>query len=137
MQQMNLLERLLSNSTLASATFWICVPSMRLLFALFLILFEQWKMYRRRLFLLELGNSLMQWHIMRMSSNPNLICDPTSHQSLLDKCTICETDRKKCAIRCAVCQKIVCKYIFYCHLSAMRTIRSINNSGNRFLNGLP
>ncbi len=66
MLQMNVLERILSNSSVdagmwsSSVTFWICVPSMRLLFNLFSILFGtvEWKLYRWRLFLLKLGNAL-------------------------------------------------------------------------------
>jgi len=74
----------------------------------------QWnnrKLHRRRLYLLELGNALISQHIQRrqtLMQLPN--ANPTSAQAQKrGLCVRCSSDRKKCSARCAGCNGFLCK----------------------------
>ena len=70
------------------------------------------KLYRRRLFLLELGNSLCHLHRNR-ASIPNSVTSihPVSSPSQKrGRCGECSSpNKKRCTVRCSKCQAFTCK----------------------------
>lgn len=108
----------------------LCALNAFVVHSIFDPLWNHRKLYRRRLFLLELGNALVHRHTLRKNSNPILELQP--HPSPVSSrqaqkrglCARCETDRKKCAIRCTVCDNFVCKdhSSFVCNVCVQKTV---------------
>ncbi len=72
------------------------------------------KFFRRRLYLLALGNSLLQDHLDRRSPNLNTSCivgvTPSPISQKRGVCVRCDHgERKKCSVRCYKCNHFVCK----------------------------
>ena len=92
------------------AIFWTCQPIIPVIHSAINPSWNANKSHRRRLYLLALGNELVEKHCLERNA-PMLLPQPPSSSSSAKRgvCMICNGEKRRCTLRCSKCDKFACK----------------------------